>query len=194
MPVDLNDDDFLGSDLEPLEDLPALAENADMAAEAKAEVKAEVKEVEPAAELNEAKAPEEVKEAKRPVDLFADEKKTDRTPFLIVAGAFGLAVVLLVLARAKFWDYSTAVYFSGLTFIPVLLWLGRKTNTVYVALLGCVIAVLMTSIVFLWWSWAKYEFDIRAADVKQRIGMVRPADYGWPTGIRADAIRTFDEC
>jgi hypothetical protein len=190
MPVDKNDDEFLGSDLEPLEDLPALAENADMAAK----VKAEVKEVVPAAVLDEAEAPEEVKEAKRPVDLFADEKKTDRTPFLIVGGAFGLAVVLLILARAKFWDYSTAVYFAGLTFVPVLLWLGRKTNTVYVVLLACAIAVLMTSIVFLWWSWAKYERDIRAADIKQRVSMVRPADYGWPNGIRADAIRTFDEC
>ena len=187
--MDKNDDDFLGSDLEPLEDLPALAENADMAAE--------VKEVEPAAELHEAEAPqapEEVKEAKRPVDLFADEKKTDRIPFLVVAGAFGLAVVLLILARAKFWDYSTAVYFAGLVFIPTLLWLGRKTNTVYVVLLACAIAALMTGIISLWKMWGWYEFDIRAADIKQRIGMVRPADYGWPTGIRADAIRTFDEC
>lgn len=187
--MDMNDDDFVESGLGPLEDLPGLAENADTAAE--------VKEVEAAAVLDEAEAPEaheEVKEAKRPVDLFADEKKTDRTPFLLVAGAFGLAVVFLILASAKFWYYSTALYFAGLIFIPTLLWLGRKTNTVYVALLGCIIAVLMTSIFFMWRSWAKYEFDIRAADVKQRVSMVRPTDYGWPTGIRVDAVRTFDVC
>ncbi len=143
-------------------------------------------------EAKETDVPEEVKETRKPVDLFADEKKTDMTPFLVVAGVFGLAVVLLVLAWAGFWNTSTAVYFAGLTFIPLLLWLGRKTNTVYVVFLACAIAVLMTSIYWLWTVWAtRYHFDTKAAE---RTGMVQPVDRGLQMAIRADVAETLSDC
>ena len=100
--------------------------------------------------LKETETAEEPKETKKPVDLFADEKKADMTPFLVIAGVLGLAVVILLAAWTCYWNYSTAVYFIGLTFIPLMLWLGRKTNTVYVVFLGCIIAVLMTCVYCLW--------------------------------------------
>ena len=154
----------------------------------------EAKETEAPEEAKGSETPEEAKETKKPVDLFADEKKADMTPLFLTVGVLGLAVVLLVIAWAGLWDYSTAVYVIGLIFIPLLLWMGRKTNTIYVVLLGCVIAGLMTSIYFLWIVLAKYHFDIKASEAKQRVGMVQPVDRGWQLAISTDMANTFDEC
>jgi hypothetical protein len=148
-------------------------------------------------ELKEAEAPKEAKEAKetkKPVDLFADEKKADLTPLFLIAGVFGLAVVLLVIAWAGYLGYPTAVYVAGLVFIPLLLWLGRRTNTVYVVFLGCVIAVLLTCIYCLWTVLANYQFDVKASEAKQRVGMVQPVDRGLQMVIRADVTGRFAGC
>jgi hypothetical protein len=155
------------------------------------------KETETPDELKETETLKEVKEtkeAKKPVDIFADEKKTDLTPLLLIAAVFGLAVILLVIAWAGYLAYATAIYVAGLVFIPLLLWLGRKTNTVYVVFLGCAIAVLMTCVYFFWTVWGRYNFDTKATEAKERVGMVQPADRDWHMAIPADAIRTFGEC
>jgi hypothetical protein len=184
--VDKAEDDIVDSGQPPVDEASAPVEESVPLDE--------VMEPEVPADLSEAEAPEEIKEIKKPVDLFADEKKTDMTPFLVIAGVFGLAVVFLILAWANFWNYSTALYFAGLTFLPLLLWLGRKTNTVYVVLLACVIAVLMTSIFCLWTVLAKYHFDIKAAEAKERVGMVQPVDRGLQIAIRAEGAGTFADC
>jgi hypothetical protein len=93
------------------------------------------------------------------------------------------------------WNYATAVYLVGLTFIPLLLWLGRKTNTVYVVFLGIVIAGLMTGIYYLWVILADgYHFDVKASEAKQRVGMIERVDPGWQLAIRDDSINPFADC
>jgi hypothetical protein len=188
--VDKAEDDMLDSGDELMDELSASAEEPAAPAEAKdAETLEETKEPETTEEAKEAK------EAKKPVDLFADEKKTDMTPFLLVAGVLGLTVLLLLVAWAGYWNFPSAVYVSGLTFVPLLLWLSRKTNTVYVVLLGCGIVVLMTSIYLLWVRLADdYRFDVKASEAKQRVGMVQPVDRGWQLAIRADATDTRADC
>lgn len=116
------------------------------------------------------------------------------TPLFLAAGALGLAVVLLLMAWAGLWNYSTAVYVTGLIFIPLLLWMGRKTNTVYTVFLGCVIAVLMTCIYCLWAVLAQYHFDVKASEAKQRVGMAQPVDRGWQFAASTDTANTSGEC
>jgi hypothetical protein len=166
--VDKVEDEVVDSDKAPVDEATAPAEEPAAPEEAE--------HTETSEEAKETEAPEKVKETKKPVDLFADEKKADLTPLFIVAGMLGLAVILLVIAWADYWNYSTAVYIAGLTFIPLLLWLSRKTNTVYVVFLGCVIAVLMTCIYCLWTVVAKYNFDVKASEAKERVGMAQPVD------------------
>ncbi len=138
-----------------------------------------------AEELKQPETAEEVKPTKKPVDLFADEKKTDMTPFLVIAAVLGLAVVIFLAGWALRWNTSTAVYFIGLTFIPLMLWLGRRTNTVYVVFLGCVIAVLMTCVYCLWTVLAnEYRVDVKASQATQRAAMAQPVDRGWQLAIR----------
>jgi hypothetical protein len=153
-----------------------------------------IKETETPEEVKETEAPKEVKETKKPVDLFADEKKTDLTPLFLIAGVFGLAVVLLVIAWAGYLGYATAIYVAGLVFIPLLLWLGRRTNTVYVVFLGCVIAVLITCVYLLWIVLAGYQFDVKASEAKERVGMVQPVDRGLQIAILADVTNTLADC
>ncbi len=154
----------------------------------------EAKEIEPLEEVKESEAPEEVKETKKPVDIFADEKKADMTPLFLILGVLGLAVVFLLIAWLGYLNFSTAVYFSGLTFMPLLLWLGRKTNTVYVVFLACVIAVLMTCIYFLWVKLAEYHFDVKASEAKQRVGMIQSLDRGWQLASHDDPGDKSADC
>jgi hypothetical protein len=174
--VDKVEDEVVGSGEGPADAASAPAE------EPAAPV--EVKESGAPEEVKETEGPEEDKETKKPVDLFADEKKTDLTPFLAIGGVLCLAVVIFLIAWALRWNNSTAVYFIGLTFIPLLLWLGRKTNTVYVVLLGCVIAVLMTCVYCLWTVLAWYHFDVKASQATQRVSMAQPVDRGGQLAIR----------
>ena len=50
--------------------------------------------------------------------------------------------------------------------------MGRKTNTVFVVILGCVLAAVLTSVYCLWMELVRYKFDIKAQDAKQRVSMV----------------------
>ena len=136
---------------------------------------------------------DDVKETKAPVDLFADEKKIDMQPVYLIAGTISLAVVLLVIAWSGLWNYSTAVYIIGLIFIPLVLWMSRKTNTVYVVFLGCIIAALMTCLYCLWIVLAKYHFDVKASEAKQRVTMAQPVDRGVLVAA-GDATNTFADC
>ena len=47
--------------------------------------------------------------------------------------------------------------------------MGRKTNTVFVVFLGCVLAAVLTAVYCLWMELARYKFDIKAQDAKQRV-------------------------
>ena len=77
-----------------------------------------------------------------------------------------------------YWTYLDRRLFPRSDFIPLVLWVGRKTNTVYVVLLGCVIAVLMTCIYCLWAVLARYHFDVKAPEATQRVGVAEPVNRG----------------
>jgi len=140
-------------------------------------------------------ANDEVKPAKAHTDLFADEKTADkRSLYLVVAGAIAVPVVFLALASFEFLNFSTAVYIVGLCSIPLVLWAGHKTNTVYVVFLGIILAALMTCLYCLWVALAKYNFDVKAQEAKQRVGMVQPVDRGLFVETGTNAAYTFADC
>jgi len=128
-------------------------------------------------------------------DLFADEKTGgDRSRYLVIGGVIGVPVVFLVIAWLGLLNYSTAVYITCLGFLPLVLWMGRKTNTVYTVFLGCIIAVLLTCVYLLWVVLGKYNFDVKAQEAKQRVGMVQPVDRGLLVATAANAANTFADC
>ncbi len=57
-----------------------------------------------------------------------------------------------------------------------MLWLGHKTNTVYVVILGCVLAAVLTAVYCLWTEMERYNFDIKAQEAKQRVTMTAPCE------------------
>jgi hypothetical protein len=95
-----------------------------------------------------------------------------------VAAAIGLPVICLALAFLNIVLFCTAFYLIGLGYVPLALWLGRKTNTIYTVFLGCVLAALMTAIYCLWIELAvHYLGDYEAKEAKQGISMNLPADH-----------------
>jgi len=54
--------------------------------------------------------------------------------------------------------------------------------------------VLMTCLYCLWTVLAKYHFDVKASEAKQRVGVVQPVDRGWQLATRADTANTFADC
>jgi hypothetical protein len=185
-----------GTAVPPDELAPEEAKEVESLEEAKeTESPEEVKEVESLEEAKETESSEKAKKTKKVVDIFADEKKADMTPLFAILGVFGLTVVFLLIAWLGYLKFSTAVYFGGLAFTPLLLWLGRKSNTVYVVFLGIVIAGLMTGIYYLSIILADgYHFDLKASEAKQRVGMIERVDPGWQLAIRDDTIDTFADC
>jgi len=128
---------------------------------------AETAEVEAAEEQPKAaveKAEEEAAEVEPAPNLLPD--------YLALAGAVVVPLILLALAWLGYAAFSTAIYFIGLVWIPYGLWLGRKKINVYTVFLGCVAAVLLTAVYFLWTELARYNFDIGAKEAKQRVGAV----------------------
>jgi hypothetical protein len=131
---------------------------------------------------------EEERKEHEPDERLFEEKEPSKLPlYLPVAVAIGLPVIALALALVNVWTYSTAVYVIALGFIPLGLWLGRKTNTVYVVIMGCVLAALLTAVYCLWMYLARYNFDVKAQDAKQRVSMVLPGrpESEWATICRA---------
>jgi hypothetical protein len=136
---------------------------------------------------------EKTKEIVKPVDIFADEKKADMTPVFVTVGVIGFAVALVVVGWFGNWA-STAIYIVGLTLVPLLLWLGRKTNTVYTVFLGCVIAVLLTCVYCLWTVLAKYHFDVKASEAAGGgSAMAQPIDRGLQI-VSCVAADAFADC
>jgi hypothetical protein len=179
-------------EIEMLEDIQEI-ETPEAAKEL--ESPAEDKELESPQEAEETETPKKAKKAKKVVDIFADEKKADMTPLFAILAVFGLTVVFLLIAWLGYLKFSTAVYFGGLAFIPLLLWMGRKANTVYVVFLGVVIAALMTGIYFLWGILADgYHFDLKASEAKQRVGMIERVAPGWQFAIHDHKTDTFADC
>jgi uncharacterized protein (DUF58 family) len=99
-----------------------------------------------------------------------------------------------MLAWFEVMDFSTAVYIIGLGFLPLILWMGRMTNTVYVVFLGCILAALLTCLYCLWVMLAQYRFDVKASEAKQRVAMAQPVDCGMLAAADAIATNTFADC
>ena len=95
---------------------------------------------------------------------------------LPIAVAIGLPVIVLGLALFGFVYFSTAIYIIAMGFIPLALWMGRKTNTVYVVFLACVLAAVLTAVYCLWIEIGRYKFDVKAQEAKQRGVMAQPID------------------
>lgn len=134
----------------------------------------ELKEIEPLAAPPAGKEEEEEE---------PEEKEPSKLPTLLpAAAAIGLPVIAIVLAVLAISLYSvdtvaaisTAVYVIVLGYIPLALWLGRKTNTVFVVMLGCILAAVFTGCYCLWMYMGRYKFDVKAQAAKQRVTLIEP--------------------
>jgi hypothetical protein len=104
-----------------------------------------------------------------PPRLHDEEKGPSKLPlYLPVAAAIALPVIALAIAVLGFVFYSTAIYIIAVGYIPLALWAGRKTNTVEVVLLGCVLAAVLTAVYCLWMEIGEYNYDIKAQEAKQK--------------------------
>ena len=105
------------------------------------------------------------------------EKTPSKLPvYLPAAASVILPVVVVALAVVHILSLSTAVYFIALGYVFLAVWLGRKTNTVYVVILGCVLAAVLTAVYCFWTELERYNFDIKAQEAKQRVTMTAPRD------------------
>jgi hypothetical protein len=121
-------------------------------------------------------APVEDEQPKGPAPAFDDgfEPET-QPPYLAIAGVIAIPIALLAIAFFGILNFSTAIYIIGLVIVSLMLWMGRKTNTVFTVLLGCVLIALMTSIYCHWdFLMKKYHGDVKAQEAKQRVGMAQP--------------------
>jgi hypothetical protein len=122
-------------------------------------------------------APAEVKETKAPVSAFDEDMEPKRAlPILEIGVAIGVPVVCLAIAFFGYINFSTALYFTGVALVALMMWMGRKTNTVYTVLLGIVLIALLTCIYYHWTVLAKLGFDVKAQEAKQRVTMAQPFD------------------
>jgi hypothetical protein len=132
-----------------------------------------------AAEAREAEpTPAEVEEAKRPKSMFDDELASKTPPPLLEIGiAIGVPVACLALAFLGYLNFSTALLIIGLALVALMIWMGRKTNTLYTVVLGCILLALLGSVYCLWTVLAKYHFDVKAQDAKQRVAIAQPVEH-----------------
>lgn len=103
-------------------------------------------------------------------------EKEDNTlsRFLPVAAAVGLPVIVLGLVMLQFVLLSTAIYVIAMGYIPLSLWMSRKTNTVYIVFLGCTLVFVLTAIYCLWIEMGRHNFDVKAQEAKQRVSATWP--------------------
>jgi hypothetical protein len=119
----------------------------------------------------------EEEKAKQPAAVDDDMAPEKQPPYLAIALAVSVPVILLALAYFKILSFSTAIYIVGVAIVPLMIWIGRKTMTVYTVLLGCVLIALMTSVYCMWdIIYDRYKGDIKAQEAKQRVGMAQPVD------------------
>jgi len=121
------------------------------------------------------------------------EKKPGKLPlYWELAGVIGVPVVLLALFWFKIIFFSTTIFLIGVGFIPYGLWRGRRSNTVFTVFLGCTLAALLTAAYCLWMELGRYQFDLKAQEAKQRVGMSPPIEralfaHGDAPSIMSDA-------
>ena len=138
---------------------------------------AEVEIAEAAAEQSEAdrRDGEEDEEGEQP----EEERPPNKLPlYLEYAGLACIPLILLVLGYSEVVFFSTALYLIALGLIPYGIWKGRETNTVFTVILGCALAAVFTAIFCLWMEFGRYQFDLKAQEVKQRVTMVQPVQFG----------------
>jgi hypothetical protein len=113
-----------------------------------------------------------------PPRLRDEEQGPSKLPiYLPVACAIGLPVAAFALAVLEMVFYSTAVYLIAVGYIPLALWAGRRSNTVYVVFVGCALAAVLTGVYCLWMEIGSYNYDIKAQEAKQRkVSMAWPSD------------------
>ncbi|NLF07097.1 MAG: hypothetical protein GX594_03825 [Pirellulaceae bacterium] len=102
----------------------------------------------------------------------APEKPRKRSFLIEAVLAIGLPVVFVGLFLVNIIFLSTAVYLLGMCYIPLGLWMGRRSNTVFTVFLACTLAALMTASFCLWIELRRYEFDTKAQDA--RVSMTLP--------------------
>ena len=108
-----------------------------------------------------------------------EETPPNKLPvYLEYAGLACIPLILLVLGYSEVVFFSTALYLIGLGLIPYGIWKGRETNTVFTVILGCALAAVFTAIFCLWMEFGRYQFDVKAQEVKQRVSMVQPVQFG----------------
>jgi hypothetical protein len=125
-------------------------------------------EAKPQKEKKKKKAAKSASDAKFKETLRAHRKQLEW------AGLALCLVVLLGVAAIGFIFYATAIYGFSLVAIAFTLWKGRKSNSLYVTILGFALAALLTGIYCLWLELAAYQLDIRARQMRPRLGMSVP--------------------
>ena len=148
---------------------------SEAAVEVAPEVAAEVEIAEEAAEQSEADQ-RDGEEGEQP----EEETPPNKLPvYLEYAGLACIPLILLVLGYSEVvLFFSTALYLIALGLIPYGIWKGRETNTVFTVILGCALAAVFTAIFCLWMEFGRYQFDLKAQEVKQRVSMVQPVQFG----------------
>jgi hypothetical protein len=111
-------------------------------------------------------------------DLDDELEPAKKPPLLEIVAAIAAPAVALGLAFAGMLSFSTAIFLIALAYIAIMMWLGRKTNTIYTVILGCILAVLVTSVYCLWEVLARYHYDVKAQGARQRVTISRPVDRG----------------
>jgi cation transport ATPase len=100
-------------------------------------------------------------------------KKKAAMRYLTLSGLIGIPLIFIALAHFEVLGYPIAVALCGAVLMPWL-WLSRKTNTVFTAFLGLTVVALLAAICFLWTELARYNYDIRANQAKQRTAASAP--------------------
>jgi hypothetical protein len=120
----------------------------------------------------------DAKQQPQAIDAEADEKTTDAAkqsggfaPYVEWAIAAGIGATIVVLALLGLLFFSTAVYFITVGLIAYGLWRNRRSNDIYIVLLGCALIFVCTAMYFLWTELGRYQFEIKA---KQRVSMNSP--------------------
>jgi len=138
----------------------------------------EATDAEPVAESSEAVETQPTEAEESPKDAEEEQAPSKLPMYLEIAGLVCIPLMILALWWLDYLYPSTALYLFGLCLIPYGIWKGRETNTVYTVFLGCVLAAILTALYCLWMELGRYQFDIKARDAKQRVGMLQPFEPG----------------
>jgi hypothetical protein len=135
---------------------------------------AEAKPLEPEAEPTPAKAekaekPKKAKKVKRRTDFDDEFGPKQSLPVVELGVAIAVPVVCIALAVLDFVNFSTALLAMGVALVALMAWMGRRTNTLYTVILGCILISLITSVYCLWTVLAKYHYDVKATEARQSV-------------------------